>query len=61
MIRDIISRELIPNPEKYVLTSSWFDTDRLNQGAATAIDIKKIPINNSFIYFFKIVHNDILL
>ena len=61
MIRDIISRELIPNPEKYVLTSSWLDTDKLNQGEATAIVIRKIPINNSFIYFFKIVHDDIHL
>ena len=44
---------LTPNPEKYVLTSSWFDTVKLNQGEATAIDIRKNPTNNSFIYFFK--------
>lgn len=59
IIKNIISRALIPNPEKYVLTSSWFDTVKLNQGEATATDSRKSPINNSLIFFFKIVHNDI--
>ena len=52
-INERISKVLIPSPQKYVLTSSWFDTVKLNQGDATAIEIRKNPINNSFMYFFK--------
>ena len=47
-IKNIISRRLIPIPEKYVLTSSWFEIVRLNQGEARATDIKKNPIIKNY-------------
>ena len=50
-----MSRRLIPIPEKYVFTSSWFEIVRLNQGEARATVTRKNPINSSFKYFFKAV------